>query len=236
MRHHLTLAYRKGQKSEYTGGRSENDIVNWVLKRVGPPSTETTCAALKDRADATKLAVAYIGDTSAKEFSEVFLEVAQNGAVSEKYQFFHVNDASCAGNFGASGSPALILFRKFDTPTVVYSGSWESTPVVDWLQASSVPTLITFGEDFIEPIFGQRKAAIFLFRSASDADSSFAKVFAEAASKLKGEILFVVSGASTWGIGTPTVNDHSGSNGQEAHRVNQDEVPRCSVLLVRVNE
>jgi protein disulfide-isomerase A1 len=196
VRHHLTLDYRKGQKSEYTGGRSENDIVNWVLKRVGPPSTETTCAALKDRADATKLAVAYIGDTSAKEFSEIFLEVAQNGAVSEKYQFFHVNDASCASNFGASGSPALVLFRKFDTPTVVYSGSWESSPVVDWLQASSVPTLITFGEDFIEPIFGQRKAAIFLFRSAGDSESSFAKVFAEAASKLKGEILFVVSGAT----------------------------------------
>ena len=93
--------------------------------------------------------------------------------------------------------PALVIFRKFDEKNVVYSGaSWETTPIVDWLQGSSVPTLITFSEDFIEPIFGQRKAAIFLFRSNSDADKSWAQTFAEAAKELKGQIIFVVSGVT----------------------------------------
>lgn len=66
--------------------------------------------------------------------------------------------------------------------------------MVDFLMASSVPTLIEFSEDYIDPIFGQRKAAIFLFRNKEDADQDFSKIFSEAASKLKGEILFVVSG------------------------------------------
>lgn len=79
---------------------------------------------------------------------------------------------------------------------MVYSGSWETTPIVDWLSASSVPTLIDFSEDYIEPIFGQRKPALFLFRTAADSDKDFVKVFAEAASTLKGEILFVVSGVT----------------------------------------
>lgn len=70
--------------------------------------------------------------------------------------------------------PGLVLFRKFDDHNLVYSGNFESTPVVDWMLQSSVPTLITFSEDFIEPIFGQRKAAIFLFRSSADADKSWA--------------------------------------------------------------
>jgi protein disulfide isomerase len=64
------------------------------------------------------------------------------------------------------------------------------------MQASSVPTLIEFSEDYIEPIFGQRKPAVFLFRGASDATSTFAKTFSDAANKLKGEILFVVSGVT----------------------------------------
>lgn len=64
------------------------------------------------------------------------------------------------------------------------------------MSGSSVPTLIDFSEDYIEPIFGQRKPAIFLFRSSSDADKDFSKIFAEAASSLKGEILFVVSGVT----------------------------------------
>lgn len=62
--------------------------------------------------------------------------------------------------------------------------------------ANSVPTLIEFSEDYIEPIFGQRRPALFLFRSKSDSESSFSQVFKEASETLKGEILFVVSGVS----------------------------------------
>lgn len=61
---------------------------------------------------------------------------------------------------------------------------------------SSVPTLIDFSEDYIEPIFGQRKSAIFLFRGPADTEASFTKVFSDAATQLKGEILFVVSGVT----------------------------------------
>jgi protein disulfide-isomerase A1 len=107
-----------------------------------------------------------------------------------------VNDKECATSFGAVNLPALVVFRKFDDNTVVYGGNWESSPIVDWLQASSVPTLINFSEDYIEPIFGQRKAAIFLFRSNADTDKSFYRAFTEAAKTLKGEILFVESGVT----------------------------------------
>ena len=94
-----------------------------------------------------------------------------------------------------NSNSAIVLFRDFDTP-LVYSGSFESSPIVDFILANSVPTLINFSEDYIEPIFGQRKSAIFLFRSSSDSDKDFSKVFSEAASALKGEIIFVVSGVS----------------------------------------
>jgi len=98
------------------------------------------------------------------------MEVAQNPTVSEKYQFFHSTDAACATSFGAKGTPAVVLFRKFDDSPVVYSGNWETTPVVDFLVSSSVPTLIEFSEEYIEPIFGNRRQALFLFRNKEDSD------------------------------------------------------------------
>jgi hypothetical protein len=64
---------------------------------------------------------------------------------------------------------------------LVFSGNWEVTPIVDWMVAASVPTLIEFSEDYIEPIFGQKQSAIFLFRDKADASSDWAKVFEEAA-------------------------------------------------------
>jgi hypothetical protein len=44
------------------------DIVNWILKKVGPPSTEATCQTLKEKVDANKLVVAYFGDFDSKEY------------------------------------------------------------------------------------------------------------------------------------------------------------------------
>jgi protein disulfide-isomerase A1 len=142
------------------------------------------------------LAVAFFGETSSREYTEVFLNVARNPTVAEKFQFYHLNDKECASQNGASATPGLVLFRRFDTPRVPFTGNWETTPVIDFMVAQSVPTLIDFSEDYIEPIFGQRKAAVFLFRSKSDEGSDYVKVFTEASQQLRGQILFVVSGVT----------------------------------------
>jgi hypothetical protein len=144
---------RNGVKQEYTGGRTEGDIVEWILKRVGPPSSEVTCEELKKKAEDTKLVVAYIGDKEGKH-SEVYNTIASHASVSDKFAFVHLNDKECATSYGAQSTPALLVFRKFDNSPLVFDGSWETNPIVDWLTTSSVPTLIEFSEDYIEPIFG----------------------------------------------------------------------------------
>jgi len=139
--------------------------------------------------------LAFFGEKSSSHFTS-YGEVSNNGAVSEKYQFVHINDASCANSHGLSDGNGLLIFRKFDSSPVTYTGAWNANDIVDWLYASSLPTLIEFSEDYIEPIFGQKKNALFLFRDPSDANSDFSKVFSNAASELKGKIVFVVSGVS----------------------------------------
>jgi len=115
--------------------------------------------------------------------------------VSEKYQFIHVNDKECATSHGASEFPALVLFRQFDESPLHFKANWETNPIVDWLLKHSTPTLIEFSEDYIEPIFGQKQSAIFLFRAPGDKDASWAKEYEKAAHELKNEgILFIVSG------------------------------------------
>lgn len=164
---------RKGEKTDYTGGRTEQEIVNWILKRVGPPSSEVTADQLKTKIEENKLVLVYFGKTEAREFKEVFNEVATHPTVGEKYQFFHSDDEAFAKSYGATKLPAIVLFRKFDESPLIYSGSYETTPLVDFLVSSSVPILIDFTEDYIEPIFGQRKAALFLFRDPQDSKADF---------------------------------------------------------------
>lgn len=143
-----------------------------------------------------KFVVAYFGDFVGREYSEIFLDVAHNSAVGDKIKFFHVNDKECAASFGAVNTPGLVFFRKFDEHTVVYGGNWESSSISKWLELSSIPTLINFSDEYKDPIFTQKKSAIILFRSNADTDKAFYRAFSEAASKLKGEILFVESGVT----------------------------------------
>lgn len=105
-----------------------------------------------------------------------------------------MNDKECGAQYGVKDFPALVLFRKFDESPLVYSGSWTTNEVVTFLSTSSIPTLIEFSEEYIEPIFRDRQPVVFLFRSKEDSDRDFSKVFADAAKELKGKILFAVSG------------------------------------------
>jgi hypothetical protein len=178
---------------EYNGGRVESEIVSWILKKVGPSSTQVDCATLATKVEGNKLVAAYFGDLESKDFKETFIGASGNPAVSEKYVFVHSTDKDCAKTHGADTLPSLVVFRKFDTPTVVYKGNCEVAPVVEFLETTSVPTLIEFSEDYIELIFGQRKSAVFLFLAKSCYESGYAKVFADASQKLKGQILFVQS-------------------------------------------
>lgn len=41
--------FKNGVKSEYTGGRTKDTIVQWCTKKSGPPSTELTCAEFKNK-------------------------------------------------------------------------------------------------------------------------------------------------------------------------------------------
>jgi len=99
------------------------------------------------------LVLAYFGNFDSAEYTKIFLGVSTTGSVAEKFQFVHLNDKECAAKHGASSTPSVVLLRQFDNSPVVYSGNLEVQPIVDWATSLSVPTLIEFSEDYIDPIF-----------------------------------------------------------------------------------
>merc|ERR1711934_725120 len=90
-------------------------------------------------------------------------------------------------------APGISLSRTFDESPLAFAGATEAE-LLDFGKKSSVPMLITFSEDYIEPIFGDRNPAVMLF--TEEADQDYQGVFAKAAKDLNGEILFVTSGVT----------------------------------------
>jgi protein disulfide-isomerase A1 len=179
---------------EFTGGRTADDIVKWVLKKTGPASLAVTCEELTKKIEDSKLLLAFFGDATSADF-KIFEETANGAAVGEKFTFVHT-DKECGATHGAKEDNSVVLFRKFDESPLVFPGKIENPALEVFASTSSVPTLIDFSEDYIESIFGAKKSAVFLFRSADQTDADFAKVFAKASVELKGKILFVQSGVT----------------------------------------
>ena len=90
---------------------------------------------------------------NAKEFKETFEKLANDGEVGEKYKYYTSDDKECAAQYGADSLPAMVLHRKFDESPLT-STNFALDSAKQWLKSSSVPVLIEFGDDYIEPIFG----------------------------------------------------------------------------------
>lgn len=139
-----------------------------------------------------KLALSYFGAFEG-DLWEAYMKGAKNPSISEKYTFFHTSDADCAAKYGVS-APGISLSRAFDESPVPYTGGASEDDIVSFAKGASVPRLITFSEDYIEPIFGDHQAAVILFTEEDESASQTA--FAQAAKEMQGEILFVTSGVS----------------------------------------
>jgi protein disulfide-isomerase A1 len=178
-----------GKDQEYTGGREEDTIVSWILKKTGPPSIEATCDELKTHIADNKFVIVHFGQES-DESRTAHTAFAQQ---DDKFRFFHNADAACATQYGASG---ITLFRQFEETQIAYSGDNNADAIAAWAAPLTMPTVFAFDEDKIGPIFDKQQPVLFLFRGPDDADSAFQKTFEEAAVAHKGKILFSYSGVT----------------------------------------
>ena len=176
---------------DYNGGRTKDTIIEWINKKTGPASTEVDCAGMESKTSESKLALSYFGDLTGDLF-ENFMKGAKNPTISEKYQFFHTSDADCAAKFSTS-APGIALSRRFDDSPLKVEATTEDD-IVAFAKDSSVPRLITFSEDYIEPIFGDHNPAMILF--TEETGQEYQKAFEQAAKDNQGKILFVTSGVT----------------------------------------
>jgi len=178
-----------GEAQEYKGGRTEDEIVNWIKKRSGPPASEVDDDKLESLKKSEKFLVVYFGSTDSAEYTQ-FEKVA---AGDDKHTFVYNTDSKAAPE--GLTQPGVAIFRQFDEPTVVYSGDVNVGSLKSWISDSSVPTLIEFSDEYIEPIFQQQQPAAFLFiEKTKDEHKKLLDAFESAATTGKGKILYAHSG------------------------------------------
>lgn len=179
-----------GEAQEYKGGRVEDEIVNWIKKRSGPPTTSVDDAKLEELKKAEKFLVVFYGAGDSSEYKE-YEKVASG---DDKHQYLHNAEGAAPEGLTA---PGVVVFRQFDEPTVVFEGTLSTLALKKFVDNASVPTLIEFSDEYIEPIFQKQQPASFLFvEKSNDEHQKLLSAYSKAAEAGKGQILYAHSGVS----------------------------------------
>jgi protein disulfide-isomerase A1 len=178
--------YSKGEFSEYPGGRTADDIVNWIKKKTGPVTKELNG---KDDVEAFKaantVAVVFFGE-DADRFGK-FTDIASS---VDEANFGHCKTDECKKAYGVTGSYEVILFKKFDEGENRLASFESKETLINFIEENSVQSLAPFDERTADFIFGKNKDALFYIRPKHDADE-YDHIFKKLAPEFKGRIIFV---------------------------------------------
>ena len=109
--------FKNGVAMDYTGGRKESEVLNWVRKKSGPPTrTLKTIEDLEKFKKENPVCIIYFG-TNADE-NKIFTNIALK---NEDYPFGVVEDSDVAAK-GDEKMGKVVLYKNFDEKRNEISG------------------------------------------------------------------------------------------------------------------
>jgi protein disulfide-isomerase A1 len=154
--------------TEYNGGRTEDTIVSWILKKMGQSISKLAdAAAVKEFAEANKVAVIFFGNAEGDEYKNFETVVKGMDAI-----FYAVAPAEAAGEYNLQ-APDLVILKHGDDKRADFDGDLTNYDAVKaFLDNNQLPWVMPFDDTAIEQIFRKQNSALFLFRKdgAAEAD------------------------------------------------------------------
>ena len=162
----------KGSPIDYNGGRTSADIVNWVKKKTGPPSTTLNGADhLAELRQANKVLAVFFGAEDHADFGAF-----KDAALSlDAVAFAHSHDSALRDTHGAD----VVVFTQHDNGSHQFTEAITKDSVLAHIASVRFPLVMDFeGDEAIERVFGNEQPAIVYF---SDSETEFNPVFTSVA-------------------------------------------------------
>jgi protein disulfide-isomerase A1 len=183
--------FLNGVWKDYDGGRTSNEIVQWIKKKLLPPSTE-----LKSVEEIEKLkgdnvvSCIFFGNAISEQFT-TYMKVANK---FDDVIFGHVTNPEFFEKYGIEAKGGILLFKKFDEGKNIFDEIFNEEAVESFINTYSVPLVSKFDDRAADAIFGREKAGIFYIRSeAKDEQTKYDTIFSKLAGEYRGNLIFIVS-------------------------------------------
>jgi len=181
-----------GKDQEYTGGRTEQSIVTWVLKKAGPPAVPLVdVAGAESFEKENRIAVVGVFEEGT---SRLTFETAARQV--EDVMFAYSTSPAVAGKYGLQ-PPGLRMFFPHDEKAVSYTGNMQSADDIQaWVKAHRHPMVTPFDGETAAELFGDGRPILFLFRDKDEKGEAAEKELRKAAAALQRRLLVSVAGSS----------------------------------------
>jgi len=211
--------FRNGKPVEYNGGRQADDIVNWLLKKTGPPA-KALASVDEAKAFIAEKPVCIIGffKDQSTDAAKAFLASA---AATDDHPFAITSEDAVASEYGVSGD-GIVLFKDFDEGKNVYEGDITEEGITTFVAANALPLVVDFNHETASKIFGgeiKSHLLIFLSKEAGHYDAHLEAATA-AAKGFKGQVLFV----------TINTDEEDHSRILEFFGMKKDEIPGLRII------
>jgi len=181
--------FKKGNPTEYGGGRTENEIVSWINKKTGPPAKElATSDDVKEFTSKRDVAVVGFFADKETELAKAFIKAAEGIDDVE----FAITTPNQSGDLAVT-EDKIVLVKKFDDLRADYTGEADASAISDFVKAESIALVTEFTDEAAPKIFGGAiKSHLLLFISKkSESFKATIDTYTEAAKAFKGKILFI---------------------------------------------
>ncbi|KAG7671716.1 hypothetical protein Ndes2526B_g07391 [Nannochloris sp. 'desiccata'] len=200
---------------DYSGGRTAPEIVSWIKKKTGPPSTilEDTAALDKAKEDAT--AVFGYFDKFEGDEHEAFEALA---AKNDEASFYKTSDAAIAKQLGIAKAPGFAIGRNYPDfgfeaiPGDKHAAMAGKDPLDErlnaFLAAEKLPAFINFSPATSSKIFGagiDHQVIVIAPADSFAEKAALRKDLIAASDKTRGKIVWVIA-HSTADTAEPIIN------------------------------
>jgi len=181
--------FKEGKPVEYTGGRTETEIVTWLKKKTGPPATDLDSAEAVTKFLEKEVAVIGFFADKESEAAKAFIKAADG---IDDVEFGLVTDAALAKEQNVEGDK-VVLFKKFDEGRNDYDGKYDADEIQKFVKANQLPLVTEFSDETAPKIFGGdvKHHILFFDNKTSDNYKANNEAFSAAAKNFKGKVLFV---------------------------------------------
>jgi len=181
-----------GRDQEYTGGRTEQSIVTWVLKKAGPPAVQLgEVGAAEAFEGENRLAVVGLFEeaTPRAAFEQAARQV-------EDVMFAYSTASEVAARYEAT-VPSLKMFFPHDEKSATFAGNLQdATEIENFVKAYRQPIVTEFSGETAPEIFGDGRPIVFLFRDKDEKGQAAEKAMQKVAVGLERRMLVSIAGSS----------------------------------------